>query len=63
MNGSNMTESAKTVKAVSVTKMGIPDGFSPSTSYQGQILEGGFTRIEISSQSDDMGPTYDQNSV
>ena len=58
MNGSNMTESAKTVKAVSVTKMGIPDGFSPSTSYQGQILEGGFTRIEISSQSDDLSKIH-----
>ena len=28
------------------------------TSYQGQILEGGFTRIEISSQSDDLSKIY-----
>ena len=44
-----MTESKRIVKAVSVTNMGIPDGFVPSLSYQGQVLEGGYTRIEVSS--------------
>ena len=53
-----MTEEGKTVKAISVTEMGKPDNFVPSLVYQGQILEGGYTRLEISASSDDLARVH-----
>jgi len=35
-------------KAQSVTQQGAPDGFIPPMAYQPQILDGGYTRIEVS---------------
>ena len=36
-------------KSVSVTKQGAPDGFMPPMAFNPQLLDGGYTRIEISS--------------
>ena len=50
-----MTEASK---AVSVTEMGIPDGFTPTLAYQGQVLDGGHTRIEVSSSTKELGQIH-----
>ena len=39
-------------KAQSVTEAGMPDGFIPPMAYHPQILDGGYTRLEISSPPD-----------
>lgn len=39
-------------KAVSVTKQGQPDGFVPPMAYKPQILDGGFTRLCVSTPPD-----------
>ena len=39
-------------KAQSVTEAGKPDGFIPPMAYYPQVLDGGFTRIEISAPPD-----------
>jgi hypothetical protein len=39
-------------KAQSVTKAGNPDSFLPPMAFDKQVLEGGYTRLEISSPSD-----------
>ena len=36
-------------KAQSVTKQGAPDGYVSPMAFKGQVLEGGYTRLEISS--------------
>ena len=35
-------------KAQSVTKQGSPDGYIPPMAFRGQVLDGGYTRLEIS---------------
>ena len=35
-------------KSQSVTKQGAPDGFVPPKAYQSQVLDGGYTRLEVS---------------
>jgi hypothetical protein len=42
-------QSSKQPKSQSVTKQGALDGFIPPMAYQPQLLDGGYTRIEISS--------------
>ena len=39
-------------KAQSVTEAGMPDGFIPPLAYHPQILDGGYTRLEISAPSE-----------
>ena len=39
-------------KAQSVTQDGEADGFRPSASFKARILQGGFTRLEVSSPSE-----------
>lgn len=53
-----MTETGTSAKAVSVTEMGIPDGYVPPLGYQGQILEGGHTRIEVSSGTKELAQIH-----
>lgn len=53
-----MTETSTSAKAVSVTEMGIPDGYVPPLGYQGQILEGGHTRIEVSSSTKEIAQIH-----
>lgn len=49
-----MTELSASAKAISVTKMGVPDGYTPPLGFQGQVLEGGHTRIEVSSSTTEL---------
>ena len=35
-------------KSQSVTQQGAPDGFVPPMAYQSQVLDGGYTRLEVS---------------
>ena len=35
-------------KSQSVTQQGAPDGFIPPMAYQSQVLDGGYTRLEVS---------------
>ena len=53
-----MTEGSTSAKAVSVTEMGIPDGYTPPLGYQGQVLEGGHTRIEVSSGTKELAQIH-----
>lgn len=39
-------------KAISVTKQGQPDGFVPPMAYKPQILDGGYTRLCVSTPPD-----------
>ena len=47
-----MKQETRPPKAQSVTQEGEPDGFQPSASFRSRILQGGFTRLEVSSPSD-----------
>ena len=47
-----MKQDTRPPKAVSVTKEGKADGFLPPASFRARILQGGFTRLEVSSPSD-----------
>ncbi len=53
-----MTEASTSAKAVSVTEMGIPDGYVPPLGYEGQILDGGHTRIEVSSRTKELAQIH-----
>ena len=45
MTAENMSNQPK---SQSVTKKGAPDGFVPPKAYQPQVLDGGYTRLEVS---------------
>ena len=53
-----MTDTSTSAKAISVTEMGIPDGYVPPLGYQGQVLEGGHTRIEVSSGTKELAQIH-----